>query len=415
MKKIRLILILLLAVPWLLSCSSGDAAELWDAKGDIVELLRLTVDPVPEDTPGTPAVPPDDASERMLRGFLHTELLPSPYNAADDPATVASLSGAPLTEPDTEWEAPAAETDGYLLIPSFASRLAEDVTAVLSYFGIVPEVEKTTNMAPAGEVFALTYSGFSDRNGYYVNPSEPVTLFVSAEKRIVPEKSGKNLVYLTFDDGPTESDTRRLLDILDRYGVKGTFFTIGNSVAAYPESARLIAERGHQLACHTMTHVYKKIYASADALEKEILAWEQAVSDAGIQIQAERRMFRFPGGSIGQYLTDAKLAEMKEMLARHGYLAFDWNVVTNDGMLYLAPEDESTYDYLRQNFLDTLEGAIADNRKIKDENAPLIVLMHEVTPETIDLMPWVIETFLERGFSFGTLSDRASTWLFKDH
>jgi peptidoglycan/xylan/chitin deacetylase (PgdA/CDA1 family) len=62
-------------------------------------------------------------------------------------------------------------------------------------------------------------------------------------------------VYLTFDDGPVPETTPQVLDILDRYGVKATFFCVGDNVGKYPGVFRQIVERGHRVGNHSFNHV----------------------------------------------------------------------------------------------------------------------------------------------------------------
>lgn len=61
-------------------------------------------------------------------------------------------------------------------------------------------------------------------------------------------------VCLTFDDGPNPASTPRLLEVLDRHGVKATFFMIGRELRAHPDVAREVVARGHELGNHTLTH-----------------------------------------------------------------------------------------------------------------------------------------------------------------
>lgn len=62
------------------------------------------------------------------------------------------------------------------------------------------------------------------------------------------------MIALTFDDGPNPASTPALLDLFDRYGVRGTFFMIGRHVRANPELAAEVAARGHAIGNHTETH-----------------------------------------------------------------------------------------------------------------------------------------------------------------
>ncbi|MCA1843293.1 MAG: polysaccharide deacetylase family protein, partial [Actinobacteria bacterium] len=63
-----------------------------------------------------------------------------------------------------------------------------------------------------------------------------------------------NQVALTFDDGPNSTATVPILDLLDARGVKGTFFVVGRAVAARPDLARMIVERGHLVGNHSWRH-----------------------------------------------------------------------------------------------------------------------------------------------------------------
>lgn len=67
--------------------------------------------------------------------------------------------------------------------------------------------------------------------------------------------SHRRTVYLTFDDGPIPEVTPWVLDVMDRYGVKGTFFMVGDNVRRYPDLYELVRARGHAVGNHTMHHL----------------------------------------------------------------------------------------------------------------------------------------------------------------
>ncbi len=69
------------------------------------------------------------------------------------------------------------------------------------------------------------------------------------------KRKGRKVVYLTFDDGPIPEVTPWVLDTLDRYGVKATFFWVGDNVARHPELADEVRRRGHSWGNHTMHHL----------------------------------------------------------------------------------------------------------------------------------------------------------------
>ncbi|MBD5370698.1 MAG: polysaccharide deacetylase family protein [Bacteroides sp.] len=77
----------------------------------------------------------------------------------------------------------------------------------------------------------------------------------AGEFRIGPKRKGEKAVYLTFDDGPIPEVTPLVLDTLDRYGVKATFFMVGENVMRYPALFEEIRRRGHRVGNHTHHHL----------------------------------------------------------------------------------------------------------------------------------------------------------------
>ena len=69
------------------------------------------------------------------------------------------------------------------------------------------------------------------------------------------EPGHQHSVYLTFDDGPIPEVTPWVLDVLDRYGIKATFFMVGDNVRKHPEVYEEVVRRGHRIGNHTMHHV----------------------------------------------------------------------------------------------------------------------------------------------------------------
>ena len=69
----------------------------------------------------------------------------------------------------------------------------------------------------------------------------------------IPAK--KKCVYLTFDDGPIPEVTPWVLDILDKYDVKATFFCVGDNVRKHPDIYQMVLDRGHRVGNHTFNHI----------------------------------------------------------------------------------------------------------------------------------------------------------------
>src|SRR5487761_538576 len=86
-------------------------------------------------------------------------------------------------------------------------------------------------------------------------------------------------VALTFDDGPNPAATPALLDLLDMYGARATFFLIGRHVRAFPALAREITTRGHAIGNHTETHP-SLIFLSRVKLREELNRCREAIAQA---------------------------------------------------------------------------------------------------------------------------------------
>lgn len=118
-------------------------------------------------------------------------------------------------------------------------------------------------------------------------------------------------VYLTFDDGPIPNITPWVLDLLDKYNIKATFFLVGDNVRKHPEEFKMIVERGHRVGNHTFNHISGLKYLSYNYLENTNKADELINST----------LFRPPHGWMrwGQY-----------MVLKHRYTIVMWDLVTRD-------------------------------------------------------------------------------------
>lgn len=411
-KILRFLAILALTV--LLTALTG--CEKWEAFKGEYELFKQEFPEIAEffslkqwsDEPSPHVVlaVPDETAAPMLDMLTHTEVLESPYNSINSIRTAQSLGDATIEAGHRTLT--ESEKALYIKVPRFDGFDSKEIKAHFESCGVTVETVYRTNTAPAGEAFAINYAGELSGDTYYINPSVPVTLYVSAEKQAKTAENGHNLVYLTFDDGPSE-DTLKLIDILDTYGVKAAFFTLGSQVVKHPDEVKAVVSRGHSLGCHTFTHDYESIYSSVQSLEEEIDRWEDALKDAGTS--TERQIFRFPGGSVGGYLKPEDVPTMQAMLERRGYLIYDWGVSINDAVLYLAPEEQSSYDYIKESFVSSLEQRVRINAK--NNGAPIIILMHEQVDETAHLLPWIIEYLVDRGYVFGDPANLDGSYMFE--
>lgn len=110
----------------------------------------------------------------------------------------------------------------------------------------------------------------------------------------------EKVIALTFDDGPDPVFTKKVLDVLKKYDVHATFFVIGKNVDAYPDTARLIVERGNEIANHTYTHANLE-YIGTDKLKEEITRTQDAIFSA---TDARPCLFRPPYGNYNDSIVD---------------------------------------------------------------------------------------------------------------
>lgn len=135
-------------------------------------------------------------------------------------------------------------------------------------------------------------------------------------------------MYLTFDDGPSEENTRRVLDILRERNIKATFFLVGENVRNHPEVARQIVAEGHTIGIHCDNHDYDALYESVDSYVADFEKARQTVYEV---TGVETNLFRFPGGSINAYNKKTGDAIIREMTNR-GYIYYDWNASLEDAV-----------------------------------------------------------------------------------
>ena len=182
-------------------------------------------------------------------------------------------------------------------------------------------------------------------------------------------------IALTFDDGPHEAYTAEILAILNEYGIKATFFVVGQNAKEYPKLVKQAAEAGHEIGNHTQTHPLKNL--SGEQMEREMSECESTICE---WIDCRPRLFRPPGGIISQTVT--ALAE------DHCYRVILWSVDTRDWA-------HTPVERITKTVLDEV-------------GAGDIILMHDgiksnsPTPQALRIL---IPILLERDYRFVTVSE----------
>lgn len=128
-------------------------------------------------------------------------------------------------------------------------------------------------------------------------------------------------IYLTFDDGPSLY-TEKILDLLDQYQMKATFFLLDGAMKEHPESVKQIVQRGHAVGLHGVTHKPQTFYCGIQGPLKEL---EQTNSTLESIVGFRSCLVRTPFGS-NPHLTKSQYME----LLKHNYLVWDWNIDSKD-------------------------------------------------------------------------------------
>lgn len=191
---------------------------------------------------------------------------------------------------------------------------------------------------------------------------------------------GNKVVYLTFDDGPGPY-TARLLDILDKYNVKATFFVTGQKLG-YKDMIGEAHRRGHTIALHTYSHQYS-IYKSEETYFADLKKIEDiCVAQTGVK----PTIVRFPGGTsntISENYCKKIMTTLSKSLGYRGYLYCDWNVSSGDA------GGAKTKEEVANNVINGMK-----------RNDVSIVLQHDIVKFSVDAVEKIIVWGLANGYTF---------------
>lgn len=252
---------------------------------------------------------------------------------------------------------------------AFAPQPAHDAAADASSAQGAPD-----SNSPSPDQDAGASDGADDRAAAFaVDPN--------AQTQWRTKTDGTKTIWLTFDDGPS-ANTEKVLDILDRYGVKATFFVTDEE----PQYAYLIKEaydRGNTIGLHSYTHEYS-IYASEDAFFNDLDQIGAVVKD---QIGYVPCFIRFPGGAsntVSAKYCKGIMTKLTQDVQARGYQYFDWNISCGDGAAGHTADELAAY---------ATDDADYSN---------VMLLMHDSAGHeaTVDALPAIIEHYQQEGYTF---------------
>lgn len=254
-----------------------------------------------------------------------------------------------------------------------ASFVEPGVTAVDDVDGDITSTVTTSGTVDTSKVGnnVITYT-VSDSSGNTTTVERTV---------VVSQNISGNVVYLTFDDGPGPH-TERLLDILDKYGVKVTFFVTNQ----FPNYQYLIGEayrRGHTIALHTYSHDYATIYSSESGYYADLNKMKEiCINQTGVA----PTIVRFPGGTsntVSKKYCSGIMSTLASSLPANGYNYTDWNVSSGDA------GGTTSKDQIVSNVISGIS-----NKKVSN------VLQHDIKGYSVDAVAEIIEWGQSQGYTF---------------
>lgn len=190
---------------------------------------------------------------------------------------------------------------------------------------------------------------------------------------------GGKCIYLTFDDGPSDKVTPKILDVLKDEGVKATFFIVGTMAKPRLDILKRAVAEGHTLGVHSYSHKYGEIYSSPETLLKDIAACNEIIREVTGRYSS---LYRFPGGSF------TVAPEFKKAVDGAGYRYVDWNASFRDSEIKGATA---------KDIFDSARSTLAYPEKV-------IMLAHDGTDKqaTAEALPEVVRYFKDKGYTFKT-------------
>ena len=268
------------------------------------------------------------------------------------------------------------------------------VTAIDNYDGdITDKVEKTGEVdnTKAG-TYEIEYK-VKDLSGN--ETSKKITVEVKVKPVVNNNGGGTKVssnmscgnpgtIYLTFDDGPNGYYTPVILDVLQKYGVKATFFV----TSAGPDN--LITREyneGHAVAIHTSSHAYNVVYSSDEAFWNDMNIIKERIERL---TGTSPTLMRFPGGSsntVSRHYSVGIMSRLAKQIEEKGYAYFDWNISSGDA----GGTTDPTQEYY--NVVNNLSKSRGN-----------VILMHDIKYHTSQAIESIVKYGLDNGYTFDVLN-----------
>lgn len=217
---------------------------------------------------------------------------------------------------------------------------------------------------------------------------------IVSKENISPDDPTEKFVYLTFDDGPNDPVTTKVLNVLKEKDVKATFFLIGRLIESDKDLVKRIANEGHSIGLHSYTHDRAKLYKNTDSFIHEMLSTQNVIYET---IGVKSNIIRFPFGANNNSFNITK--EIVDKLHNYEFKIYDWNIDSGDG---LNPHSEPYH--------------IANNCKGAKNGSIILLHCSSVNKNTANALPMIIDNLKSEGFSFKTINeDTKEVYRIKKH
>lgn len=189
----------------------------------------------------------------------------------------------------------------------------------------------------------------------------------------------ENVIYLTFDDGPTPETTEWILDLLNKENIKATFFCIGNNIKKHPEIFNKVIKEGHSVGNHTFNHLKGWKTLTKKYIENVDLC-NEIIQKSSIINNCQSSIFRPPYGKIKPI--------QSKLIRRKGFKIIMWDVLSKD------------YD-------SSISKECCLQNVTKNTQSGSIIVFHDSIKASTNLkfaLPKAIKILKEKGFIFDIIN-----------
>jgi len=262
---------------------------------------------------------------------------------------------------------------------TYKVKSGDTLSKIASKYGVTVKDLKRNNNLNSDLIYVNQKLSVKKGKGSYQNTNNNKTSKSTENKKKSTTKQssskskGKKYVALTFDDGPSSSVTPRVLNYLDQYNAVATFYMLGNQVKANPRIARDVANRGHEIASHSVSHA-DLTGLGPNGVDKEFANAKSIIKKT---TGVTPRTFRPPYGAINQ--------NVKNKAKKYNQPLILWSV------------DSLDWKYRSKSAVHS--------RVMNNVHPGAIVLLHDIHSTTADSLPSILKDLKNQGYEFVTVSE----------